>query len=135
MTPSQKARMRKRKRNEEKKKNKTGAKMDQINGNRTRKETKNDEQPRTTEQEGEATPSREKETKPHTDHAYQPVGRRALILGTRLHEPPEEEAGKQKTQHLSTRTRRDGAEQEDYIIQDDVEYSEDTQLFNGKRHP
>ena len=63
--------------------------MDPINGSSKRTETKNDEQPRTTEQEEEANPAGEQETKPNTDNAYQPVGCRALILGTRLQGPTE----------------------------------------------
>ena len=74
--------------------------------------TRHDAQPRTEEQEEEANSAREKETEPNTDHAYQPVGSRAAILGKRLHEPAEEEERKSKiTQPLSKKTSRGAAEQ------------------------
>ena len=98
--------------------------------------TKNDAHHRTTEPEKEVYSEREQETESNIDHAYQPVGSRALILGTRLHGPAgEEEKQSRKPQQLITRTSRDGAEQEDYIIQDDVEYADDAQLFMKKRRP
>ena len=51
--------------------------------------SKNDAQPRTIEPEKEANSAREKAIKYNTYHAYQPVGSRAIILGTRLQDPEE----------------------------------------------
>ena len=74
----------------------------------------------------------QEETKPNMDHAYRPVGRWAIILGKRVQEPAEEEGKSKKTQRLRTRTSRDGADPEDYIIPDDVEYADAAQLFIEK---
>ena len=91
--------------------------------------TRNDAHPRTLEQE-EANPEREQETDPDENHAYQPVGNREIILGTRLQKPAGDEEKKNKrTQHHSTRSSRDEADRKNYIIQDDVEYADDAQLF------
>ena len=69
-------------------------------------------------------------TEPSTSHAYKPVGNREIILGARLQKPAEEEEKKNKrTHHLITRTSRDEADQETYIIQDDVEYADGAKLF------
>jgi len=64
-------------------------------GAERKRRTKNDAHPRTTEPEEEYS-EREKETKSNTDHSYQLVGRRAIILGTRLQEPSEEEEEKER---------------------------------------
>ena len=107
--------------------------MAQSDGSRTRKKNKE----RYTAANGRSGRSREPSkttgNRTNSDHAYQPVGSRGVIPGARLQKPAEEEEKKRKrTHHLSTRTSRDVAEQENYIIHDDFENADGAQLFMGK---
>ena len=134
MAPARKARLRKTKRNagkEEEEQQKQEHKRHRSMGGEHESRTKKDAHPQTAEQEEETNSERDRKTVRKADYAYQLVGSRAIILGTCLQDPTEEDGGEQK-QHRITRISRHEAEQENYIIQDDVEYADDAQLFMEK---
>ena len=73
------------------KKNKNKKKWLRSLGKEYENRPSNKAHPQATEQEGEADASREQETKSNINHAYQLVGSRTIIIGTRLQDPVEEE--------------------------------------------
>ena len=131
MTTAQKGRKGKRKETRKRSRTKTGTKTVQSNGSRTQKKNKERRTSSNDRTRRRILRKRERNKIQHRPF-LSASGKKGDYSRNKTTGAIRRRRGEGKEKQLTTRTSREEPEQEDYIIKDDIGYSDDAQLFMEK---